>query len=137
MAGRIVITRWGLDSYLEHRQGGLFDLATYRSVLRPDILLLRSFLAGAPDPKFLASRIWGPAQGRNGKAISDGYKMKWHNFGNGRVQFRLCVAIIGSDACLCHAYIKTSPGRDLLMAASLQDKITLIRAQTFDARGDL
>lgn len=137
MAGRIIITRWGLDSYLEHRHAGLFDLATYRQVLRPDILLLRGLLDGTPDPKFRDPRSWGPAQDRRGRAIPSGFKMKWHNFGNGKVQFRLCVAILDADAFLCHAYIKTSPVQDQLRAASLKDKIQLIRAGTFDARGEL
>lgn len=134
---RIVITRWGLDAYLGHLHGGLFDRATYRAILRPDILLLQGLLAGSPHPKFQNSRFWGPAQDRKGLVIADGYKMKWHNFGNGNVQLRLCVALVGGDAFLCQAYIKTSPVQDKLMAASLKDKIALIRAGNFDERGEL
>ena len=134
---RIIITRWGLDSYLEHQKSGLFNLATYRDVLRPDILLLRTLLSGSPDSKFQNAKFWGPAIDRKGHAVPDGYKMKWHNFGNGNVQFRLCVAVINDDAYLCHAYAKTSQARDHLMAGSLKDKIKLIRDGTYDVRGEL
>lgn len=134
---RIVITRWGLDSYLEHRASGLFNRATYKEVLRPDILLLRTLLMGSADQKFQNAKFWGPAIDRQGNMVANGYKMKWHNFGNGNVQFRLCVAVLSGDAYLCHAYIKTSEARDHLMAGSLKDKIKLLQAGTFDIRGEL
>lgn len=131
---RIFITRWGFDAYLEHLHAGLFDAKLYKGVLRLDILRLR---AKATDTKFKNSKFWGPAQRFNGTTIDDGYKMKWHNFGNGNVQFRLCVALVGEDAYLCHAYIKTSAARDRLMAGRLDDRILLIRNGKCDIRGEL
>jgi len=131
---RIVITRWGLDSYLDLRHHGVFDRQLYYEVLRPDILRLRSL---STDPKFKNSKFWGPALARGNKPVIDGWKMKWHNFGNGNVQLRLCVALLNDDAYLCHAYVKTSDPQDKRMGASLKDKIDLIRAGKHDERGEL
>mgnify|MGYP000996428208 CR=1 FL=1 len=63
--------------------------------------------------------------------------MKWHNFGNGQVQLRLCVALVSGNAHLCHAYVKTSDAQDKRMAGSLKDKIELIGAGLHDVRGEL
>jgi hypothetical protein len=89
------------------------------------------------DPKFSDPRFWGPALARRNKPVTDGWKMKWHNFGNGNVQLRLCVALLDGDAYLCQAYAKTSPTQDQRMAASLKDRIELIRAGRHDERGVL
>ncbi len=130
---RIVITRWGLDSYLNLRNEGVFNAALYRKVLRPDILLLR----GMTDPKFKNPKFWGPAIDRKNCNIVDGYKMKWHNFGNGSIQLRLCVALIDDTAYLCHAYKKTSPAHDKRRAGTLKDKILIIRQGNHEERGEL
>ena len=63
--------------------------------------------------------------------------MKWHNFGNGNVQLRLCVALVDGDAYLCHAYVKTSPAQDRRRAASLKHKILLIQRGHHVERGEL
>jgi hypothetical protein len=63
--------------------------------------------------------------------------MKWHNFGNGNVQLRLCVGLVRGDAYLCHAYVKTSPAQDKRMAGSLKDKLSMIRSGLHDERGGL
>lgn len=131
---RIVITRWALDSYLDLRDSGVIDRATYWQVLRPDILRLRQ---RTEDPRFRDAHFWGPAIGRDGVDIPDGYKMKWHNVGNGNVQLRLCVALIGGDAYLCHGYVKTSPQQDQREAALLKTRIPLIRDLRHDERGEL
>lgn len=131
---RIVITRWGLDSYLDLLHHGVLDRALYYEVLRPDILRLRNT---ATDLNFRESKFWGPAIDRKGSAVKDGWKMKWHNFGNGNAQLRLCVALVGDDAYLCHAYVKTSGPQDKRMAGSLKDKIGLIRTGRHDERGEL
>ncbi|NOY90818.1 MAG: hypothetical protein GXP55_06360 [Deltaproteobacteria bacterium] len=131
---RIVITRWGLDSYLDLLHRGVLDAALYRRVLRPDILLLRERNA---QPKFKKPKFWGPAIDLRGRAVGDGWKMKWHNFGPHNVQLRLCIALIEADSYLCHAYVKNSGSQDKRMAASLKDKIQLIRRLQHDERGEL
>jgi hypothetical protein len=129
---RIVITRWGLDAYLELLHKGVFDRALYRKELRPDILKLRAW---PHDDAFQHAKFWGPAD--DGSVVPDGYKMKWHNFGNGNVQLRLCVGLVGGDAYLCHAFVKTSPDQDKREAAKLRKRISLIRDGNFDWRGEL
>ena len=129
-----MITRWVLDAYLNLLDSGVFSRALYFEALRSDILRLRNLVG---DPKFRDAKFWGPAIDRRGRAVPDGWKMKWHNFGNGNVQLRLCVGLVGADAYLCHAYVKTSAAQDKRMAGSLKDKIDLIRAQRHDERGEL
>jgi hypothetical protein len=83
---------------------GAFTTAEYKQHIRPDVELLK---AGWPpvDPKFLSSKFWGAAVGRQG-AVSSGFKMKWHNMGNGCVQIRLCVTCFQGRVFLCQAYVK-------------------------------
>ena len=131
---RIVITRWGLDSYLDLLHRGVFDSAEYWDVLRPNILKLRDY---PDDTLFKKSGSWGPATDRGGKRIKDGWKMKWHNIGNGKVQLRLCIGLVNGDAFLCHAYSKTSPPMDKRMAAKLKERLRLIRLDQHDERGEL
>lgn len=131
---RIVITAWGLDSYLELLSRRQFGRDFYYATLRPDILRLRGWRS---DPRFHDPRFWGPAVDRQGRNIEDGYKMKWHNVGPGRIQLRLCVALVEGDAYLCHAYAKTSPAMDRIKAASLRDKIDLVRSGQHRERGVL
>ena len=130
---RIFITRWGLDSYLEHRDSGVITRELYYEQLRPDILRLRH---RDTDPKFQQPSFWGPAIGPRGR-VDEGWKMKWHNLGPGRLQLRLCVAVVEADAYLCHAYVKTSPAQDRRRAARLRDQIRLIRKGVADIRGEL
>lgn len=131
---RIVITRWGLDAYLDLLHRGVFDRDLYYEVLRPDILRLRNRVA---DATFENPKFWGPALDRQNSPVTDGYKMKWHSFGNGNVQLRLCVGLVGGDAFLCHAYVKTSGAQDMRMAAALKDRLGLIRAGQHQERGEL
>lgn len=131
---RIVITRWGLDSYLDLLHSGVLDRALYYEVLRPDVLRLRDRVN---DPKFKEAKFWGPAIDRKDREVEDGWKMKWHNFGNGNVQLRLCVGLVGDDAFLCQAYVKTSAAQDKRMAGSLKEKLALIRTERHDERGEL
>ena len=131
---RIVITGWALDSYLELLHGGVIDRDLYRETLRPDCQRLRNLQT---DPKFKDPHFWGPAIDRQQKKIASGFKMKWHNIGNGSVQLRLCVALVGGDAYLCHAYVKTSPQQDRRKAALLKNRVQLIQQGTYDLRGEL
>ena len=131
---RIHITGWALKSYLNLLHQGTFSKEHYRAVLRPDALRLLSW----PDePGFREPRFWGPAMDRGKKPIPNGFKMKWHNFGNSNVQLRLCVAIIDTDAYLCHAYVKNSPQQDLRESAKLEDRIGLILAGRHQSLGEL
>ena len=131
---RIVITGWALDSYTALRRAGVIDRTTYWKVLRPDILRLRQ---RAEDPRFRDSHFWGPAIGRDGVDVPDGYKMKWHNVGNGNVQLRLCVAVLDGDAFLFHGYIKNSPAQDRLEAEKIKMRIQLLREGAVELMGEL
>jgi len=94
----IVITQWGLDSYLDLKHSQAFTPEEYKGTIRPDVLLLHDFPGNA---KFENDRFWSPATDRSG-TIAHGFKMKWHQVGPGRVQLRLPVALV-RDAYLCEA----------------------------------
>jgi hypothetical protein len=132
----VVITEWALDSYLDLKHQGAFSLEQFNAVIRPDVELLKE---GLPlrHPKFRNSHFWGPAQDINGLEIPCGFKMKWHNLGNGRNQIRLTVCIIEEKAYLCHAYIKTSDSQDKRYSARLKNRIADIRHRHFVLRGYL
>ena len=132
----VVITEWALDSYLELKHLGAFSMAEYRDVIRPDVELLKQ---GLPlrHAKFRNKHFWGPAQDVNGVEIPCGFKMKWHNIGNGKNQIRLTVAIVDGKAYLCHAYLKTSDSQDKRYSARLKNRIADIRHGHFVTRGKL
>lgn len=132
----MVITEWALDSYLELKHLGAFSMVEYRNVIRPDVELLKE---GLPlrHPKFRQRNFWGPAQDVNGVEIPSGFKMKWHNLGNGKNQMRLTVAVVDSKAYLCHAYLKTSDSQDKRYSARLKNRIADIRHGQFVTRGRL
>src|SRR5437870_2841565 len=83
----IVITEWALASYLDLKCQQVFTRQEYVGTLRPDVILLRG---GIPPthPRFSSSSFWGPAKLGNVR-IADGYKMKWRQVGQGKVQLRL------------------------------------------------
>jgi hypothetical protein len=134
MALEIVLTEWALQSYLELRHKQAFTDTEYWSTLRPDVERLRSF---PDDAKFSVDKFWGPATLPSGAVVPDGFKMKWHNLGSGRVQLRLCVAILGNVAYLCQAFVKSNDSQDKREAAKLDMRIFHIRAGRFDFRGKL
>ena len=70
----MIITEWALDSYLALRHGNVFTDQDYRSILRPDVELLKD---GIPSPhaSFGNPKFWGPAKHGNA-VLHDGYKMK-------------------------------------------------------------
>lgn len=131
----VVITEWALQSYLDLRARSVFSDQEYWNVLRPDVQLLKSGLP-SPHPKLQQSNFWGPATRKNGAVIHDGYKMKWHNLGHGKVQLRLCVAMLG-DAYLCQAYVKDSAAVDQREMAKLGVRINLIKNGQYQYRGRL
>ena len=42
--------------------------------------------------------FFGPCKDKSGKIIRQGYKMKWHNIGSGRVQLRLLIVLAHEKA---------------------------------------
>ena len=122
----IVITEWGLNAYLELKARGAFSAWEYREKIRPDVLLLRIY---PNHPRFLQANFWSPE-------ILEGYKMKWHQMGNGKVLIRLPVGLLGT-AYLCEAYVKLDPKQEARMMARFKTHLQLIRLGRFTERGRL
>jgi len=130
----IIITQWALDSYLELKAGKAFSDEEYWNEIRPDVLLLQKH---PNDHKFTQGKFWSPAQDRNHKNISNGYKMKWHNKGDGKVQLRLTVGILDETCFLCEAYIKHDEKEDRRRLAKFKVYLELIRQGSYTVRGIL
>lgn len=130
----IIITDWALQSYLELKHGNVFTNQDYKKKLRLDVLLLHDY---PNHPKFSENKFWGPAKENEHLVIKYGWKMKWHNIGNGKVQLRLLVAIPNENAYLCEAYVKTTPQQDFRKMARLKIKITKISENNYIKRGIL
>lgn len=130
----VIITEWGLQAYLDLVGSTIITRNDYWNVLRPDVEKLKLF---PQHHDFKNSRFWGPATDRGGNNIPDGFKMKWHNIGSGRVQLRLSVAILGNAAYLCCAYVKSSDSKDKREAAKLKDHIQDIYFGRHQVRGVL
>lgn len=130
----IIITSWALDSYLNLKGEKVFNDAEFNDVIRPDVLRLINY---PKDLKFSQNKFWSPAQDMHGSAISDGYKMKWHNIGNGKVQLRLPVAIIDNKAYLCEAYVKNDEKVEKRKLSKFKDFLKLIRLGRHTVRGRL
>lgn len=136
----VIITEWGLQSYINLKAKAVFSDHEYNTILRPDAELLKAY---PNDPKFSNSKFWGPAKYK-GKAIKYGHKMKWHNFGNGNVQLRLCVVIVETElegvkaerVFLCTSYVKDNHSEKREMA-KLKTKIRKILDGTYVYRGAL
>ena len=104
----INITEWATDSYFDLvvSQNPKISKVDYENKIRPNVeLLLSENTVPLKNSKFKNSKFWGPAESMT-LLIKNGYKMKWHNFGDGNFQLRLCIAIIQNEAYLCRAYIK-------------------------------
>ena len=122
----IIITEWALGSYLELRAQQAFVNEEYRQRIRPDVLLLRHYPI---HPKFAQSNFWS-------QEFPNGFKMKWHQMGNGKVQIRLPVGVFG-PAFLCEAYVKESPRQEARKLARFKTHLQLIRLGRFTERGRL
>lgn len=131
---KITITDWALQSYLELKHEKVFTKQDYKKKLRPDILLLRDY---PNHPKFSDNKFWGPAKENEHTVLKYGWKMKWHNIGNGKVQLRLLVAIFDENAFLCEAYVKTTSQLDFRKMARLKIKISKISENNYCRRGFL
>lgn len=130
----IIITEWALNSYLELKQGMIFSNEEYYNLIRPDVLRLKSF---PNDPKFSQGKFWSVAQDRNHEKIPFGYKMKWHQIGNGKVQLRLTVGIFGDECFLCEAYVKNDDKVDKRKLAKFKGYLGLIKQGCYTIRGKL
>lgn len=128
----VVITQWGLDSYLELKHAAVFSDAEYWGTIRPNVELLRDYPA---PPEFANGKFWSPASDASG-IIPDGFKMKWHQVGPGRVQLRLPVGMLG-HAYLCAAYVKDDPKAERRRLAKFKTHLALIREGNFHAYGRL
>lgn len=132
----VVITEWSLNSYLELKHTQVFSDEEYNTVLRPDAELLKE---GWPpkDAKFSNPKFWGPATGLGGKTIQHGFKMKWHNIGNGKVQLRLAVVFWEGKVFLCQGYVKANENVDKREMAKLKNRINDIANGNYSYRGSL
>ena len=136
----LIITEWGLQSYLDLKAKAVFSNDDYKNILRPDADRLKVY---PNDPKFSNPKFWGPAT-LKGTVIKHGHKMKWHNFGVGNVQLRLTVVMAETElegkkeerAFLCSSYVKDDK-TDKREMARLKIKIRKILDGTFFYRGKL
>ncbi len=128
---KIIITQWALDSYLNLISSIQRDF--YKNILRPDVLLLRQY---PNDPKFLQAKFWSIAQDTSNNKILNGYKMKWHQVGDGKVQLRLPIGIF-SEAFLCEAYIKHNDKFEKRQLAKFKFYLQRIRQNKHIERGQL
>lgn len=140
----VIITEWGLQSYIDLKSMGIFTDQDYKTHLRPDAELLKTDDPFDPShPKFSNSKFWGLAT-LSGKIVKYGYKMKWHNLGPGNVQLRLCVVILESiiekvklqRGFICNSYVKDDK-TDAREMARIKIKIQKIQDGTFVYRGKL
>jgi hypothetical protein len=131
----VVITEWALSSYLELKRDQTFTDTEYRTMLRPDVRLLRD---GIPSPhaQFRQSTFWGPAK-QGSAVLPHGHKMKWRNLGPGRVQLRLPVMAGSATAFLCEAYVKSSVSVDQRKMARFKTHMNLISRGRYVHRGSL
>lgn len=128
----VVITEWALDTYLDLVHNNVFSVQEYKTVIRPDAELLKQYPA---PPQFQNSRFWGPATDKAGKVIPDGFKLKWHNIGPGRVQLRVSVAMLGGRAYLCRGWVKDNDATDKREAATLKRHMNVITQGRHAERG--
>lgn len=126
----IVLTQWALDAYLDLKHQNAFTQVEFDTNIKPDVKRLKQY---PNDPKFGNGKFWSPAND-NSKVISAGFKMKWHHVGNGKVQLRLPVAILG-QAFLCEAYVKFNDKADRRMLAKFKVHIQLIQQGQYIQRG--
>ncbi len=135
----IIITQWALDSYLDssarmgmkHKQ--VFRNQEYVEHFRPNVLLLRDYPTA---PEFDNQKFWSPAEYK-GKLIRNGFKMKWHQVGNGLVQLRLPVALVNDQAYMCAAYVKQNEKQEARQLAKFKTQLDLIQRQRFTECGRL
>ncbi len=129
----IIITSWALNAYLDLKHRKVFSNLEYKQTIRPDVLLLLNYPG---DPKFQNSKFWSQATDRSNNRIPDGFKMKWHNLGNGKVQMRLPIGMF-SEAMLCEAYVKGNAKEEQRKLARFKTHLELIRRGLYTECGRL
>lgn len=131
---RVLITQWALDSYLDLVSQRVFSRQEYLGFIRPDVMLLKTYPI---DVKFKNGKFWSAANDTNGKIIVDGFKMKWHQIGNGKVQLRLTVAMVDGNSYLCRAYVKLNDKVDKRELSKFKVYIDRIKQGRYTLRGEL
>jgi hypothetical protein len=63
--------------------------------------------------------------------------MKWHQVGNGCVQLRLTVGILGNECFLCEAYVKKDDKVDRRKLSKFKGYLDLIKQGRYVIRGRL
>lgn len=129
---KIIITQWSLDAYLELKHNNVFTHDYYQTQLRSDALLLADYPS---DLKFENGKFWSAAKFNN-QLIPNGYKMKWHQVGNGRVQLRLPIAVF-SHAYLCQGYVKHDEKTEKRMLAKFKTHLQLLQEGRYIKCGEL
>lgn len=129
----IVLTQWALDSYLELKRNNTISENDYKTIIRPDAMVLKKY---PTDPRFQNSKFWSIATDRSSNRIPDGYKMKWHNLGTGKIQLRLPIEIF-AEAMLCEAYVKANAKAEQRKLARFKTHLELIRRGQFTECGRL
>ncbi len=129
----IIITQWALDSYLELKRKQTITSAEYWKKIRPDVLLLKDY---PKPPKFNDGKFWSIASDKSGNKLDHGFKMKWHQIGNGKIQLRLGVAML-DNAILCEAYHKQNDKQEKRKLAKFKTYIQLIQNGRYISRGKL
>lgn len=130
----IILTAWAVDSYLNMKHRHVFSQQDYDTTIRPDVLRLKQY---PMDPMFKNSKFWSIATDHAGKQIANGYKMKWHNLGSGKIQLRLPVGVFNTDSFLCEAYVKGNPKEEKRKLARFKTHLELIRRGQYTECGRL
>jgi len=120
-----------LDSYLDLKHKNVFNQVEFDKRIKPDVKLLKHY---PHDPKFENGKFWSPANDGSGRVIPAGFKMKWHQVGNGKVQLRLPIAVI-NPGFLCEGYVKSNNKVDKRMMARFKTHIQLLRQGQFISCG--
>lgn len=128
----IIITQWALDAYLDTKHKNVFSNGYYTSVLRPNVEKLKNY---PHDSEFGNPKFWSVAT-LSTTVIQNGYKMKWHQVGNGKVQLRLPVYLM-KNAFLCNGYIKRDEKFEKRMLAKFKVYRQLIINNHHIERGKL
>lgn len=119
----LILTDWALSSYIELLEKKVFTKEMFQEIIRQDVLMLKK--GTGSDPKFENGKFWGPAT-YNSRVFQNGWKMKWHNVGNGKVQLRLAVAIVDKRVFLCQGYVKNDDKVDKREMALFMNRIQKI-----------
>lgn len=128
----VVITQWALDAYLDLRGKRVFSNQEFSSKIRPDVFLLRFY---PNHTKFENQKFWSLAAFSK-HPLKEGFKMKWHQIGTGRVQLRLPVGVL-DKSYLCEAYVKNNDKVEKRQLARFKTHLQLLREGRYKLCGVL